>query len=82
MVVAFVLAFETKGLLLGEGADPEMLADIRQRVESDPATEHAAEILTMYMGPHDLQVNLGGSLKNPIGAEQMHKAIHRIEKNI
>ena len=36
----------------------------------------------MYMGPHDLLENLGVSFKNPISAEQMHEAIHRIEKNI
>ena len=82
MSVAFILAFQTKGLLLGEGADASMLADIRRRVESDPAVNHAAEILTMYMGPHDLLVNLGVSFKKGITAEQMHEAIHRIEGNI
>jgi divalent metal cation (Fe/Co/Zn/Cd) transporter len=82
MGVAFFLAFETKGLLLGEGVDAAMLADIRRRVESDPAVRRAAEILTMYMGPHELLVNLGVSFKTGITAEQMHQAIHRIEGNI
>jgi cation diffusion facilitator family transporter len=82
MCVAFLLAFQTKGLLLGEGADPAMLADIRRRVESDPSVERAAEILTMYMGPHDLLVNLGVCFKPGITAEQVHQAIHRIESNI
>lgn len=82
MSVAFLLAFETKGLLLGEGADPETLADIRRRVESDPAVDSAAEILTMYMGPNDLLVNLGVNFKPGISAENVHEAIHRIEKNI
>jgi cation diffusion facilitator family transporter len=82
MVVAFVLAFETKGLLLGEGTDPAMLADIRRRVESDPSVDSAAEILTMYMGPNELLVNLGVNFKKGITVEQTHDAIHRIEKNI
>jgi cation diffusion facilitator family transporter len=82
MSVAFVLAFETKGLLLGEGADAETLADIRHRVESDPAVDSAVEILTMYMGPQDLLVNLGVKFKSGISAEKMHEAIHRIEQNI
>ena len=34
--VAVFLAYETKGLLVGEGADPEMLGDIRRLAESDP----------------------------------------------
>ena len=82
MSVAFLLAFETKGLLLGEGADPALLADIRRRVESDPAVERVAEILTMYMGPYELLVNLGVSFKTGITAEQMHEAIHRIEDDV
>jgi cation diffusion facilitator family transporter len=82
MAVAFILAFETKGLLLGEGVDAATLADIRRRVEAEPAVERAAEILTMYMGPRDLLVNLGVCFKKGISAEQMHEAIHRIERNI
>ncbi len=82
MGVAFILAFETKSLLLGEGVDPAMLTDIRRRVESDPAVERAAEILTMYMGPHELLVNLDVGFKPGTTAEQMYEAIHRIEINI
>jgi cation diffusion facilitator family transporter len=80
--VAFFLASETKGLLLGEGADSPMLEDIRRRVESEPAVERATEILTMYMGPYEVLVNLGVNFRPGITAEQMHEAIHRIERDI
>ena len=63
MSVAGILASRTKGLLLGEGVNPDELADIRRRVESDPAVERAGDILTMYMGPHDLLVNMGVLLR-------------------
>jgi cation diffusion facilitator family transporter len=82
MSIAFILAFQTKGLLIGESADPVMLADIRRRVESDPAVERAEEILTMYMGPYELLVNLGVRFKPGTTSEQMHEAIHRIEHDI
>lgn len=82
MGVAFILAFQTKGLLLGEGADASMLADIRKRVESDPAVERSAEILTMYIGPDALLVNLAIMFKTTVTPEQMHQAIHRIEDDI
>jgi cation diffusion facilitator family transporter len=82
MSVAFLLAFEVKGLLLGEGADEPTLADIRHHVEAEPAVSHVAEILTMYMGPHDLLVNIGVSFKPGTGYEEMHAAIHRLEKSI
>jgi cation diffusion facilitator family transporter len=82
MGVAFILAFETRSLLLGEGVDAATLADMRKRIESDPQVESVAEILTMYMGPHDLLLNLGVCFKQGSTAEQVHESIHRIEKNI
>ncbi|AKG54095.1 cation transport protein [Dehalogenimonas sp. WBC-2] len=82
MFVAFLLAFETKGLLLGEGVSPEMLKDIRSRIEADPSVEQAAEILTMYLGPRELLINIGVRFKKDTSLTEVHDAIHRIEKNI
>ncbi|MEN6342984.1 MAG: cation diffusion facilitator family transporter [Methanospirillum sp.] len=82
MSVAWVLSSRTKGLLLGEGVTPEELADIRRRVESDPAIERAGDILTMYMGPDDLLVNMGVCFVPGTTAEQMHVAIRRIETSV
>ena len=72
MSVAWILASRTSGLLLGEGVNPGELADIRRRVESDPAVDRAGDILTMYMGPHDLLVNMGVCFVPGTTAEQMH----------
>jgi cation diffusion facilitator family transporter len=82
MSVAWILASRTSGLLLGEGVNPDQLADIRRRVESDPAVERAGDILTMYMGPHDLLVNMGVGFIPGTTAEQMHEAIRRIEADL
>lgn len=82
MSVAGVLASRSQGLLLGEGVNPEELADIRRRVDSDPAVERACDILTMYMGPHDLLVNMGVCFVAGTPAEQVHEAIHRIEADL
>jgi len=82
MSVAGILASRTMGLLLGEGVTPDELKDIRRRVESDPTVERAGDILTMYMGPHDLLVNMGVSFTEGTTAEQMHEAIRRIEADL
>lgn len=39
MSVAGILVPRTRGLLLGEGVNPDELADIRRRVEWDPSVE-------------------------------------------
>jgi len=82
MSVAWILASRTSGLLVGEGVNPDELADIRRRVESDPAVERAGDILTMYMGPHDLLVNMGVCFVAGTTAEEMHEAIRRIEADL
>lgn len=82
MSVAGILASRTMGLLLGEGVTPDELKDIWTRVEADPAVERAGMILTMYMGPHDLLVNMGVCFVKGTTAEQMHEAIRRIETDL
>ncbi|MDO8881096.1 MAG: cation diffusion facilitator family transporter [Coriobacteriia bacterium] len=82
MSVAFVLAAETKGLLLGEGMSEKDLAELRAIVEADADVARAGDILTMYMGPHDLLVNLGVTFKPGLRAEAMHESIRRIETAI
>jgi cation diffusion facilitator family transporter len=82
MSVAWFLASRTKGLLMGEGVSPEELADIRQRVESDQAVEKAGDILTMYMGPQDLIVNMGVCFVAGTTDHEMHDSIHRIEASL
>ncbi len=82
MGVAWLLAVETQGLLLGEGADGATVARMRQIVEGDEAVERAGDILTMYMGSHDLLVNVGVEFKRGIHAETIHASIHRIEAGL
>ncbi|HOT93639.1 MAG TPA: cation diffusion facilitator family transporter [Methanoregulaceae archaeon] len=82
MGVAGILSSRAGGLLLGEGVNPDELAEIRRRVEADPAVDRAGDILTMYMGPHDLLVNMGVCFVPGTTAEGMHVAIRRIEADL
>lgn len=82
MTVAWFLVSRTMDLLLGEGVGPAMMADIRRRVESDPSVQRAGEILTMYMGPNDLLINMGVCFEPGTTAEQMHESIRRIESDL
>jgi cation diffusion facilitator family transporter len=82
MSVAWYLASRTKGLLMGEGVNPDELMDIRRRVESDPSIERAGDILTMYVGPHNLLINMGVCFVDGITDGQMHDSIRRIEGDL
>ena len=45
------LAFETKGLLIGESANTEVIQGIRKIAQSYDNIQHVNEILTLHMGP-------------------------------
>src|SRR5215211_3967713 len=56
-VVAFVLARSSRGLLLGEAANPKVLAAIKQAIESHPNVEYVVELLTMHLAPKQILIN-------------------------
>lgn len=56
--VAVLLAWETKGLLIGEAAGPDVQQRIRTLVQSHAGIERLNELITMHMGPENILVNL------------------------
>lgn len=80
--VALWLAAESKGLLLGEAADPEMVARIRDLVERDEAVLAAGAILTMHLGPREVLLTLEVEFVPGLHADAIHGAIHRIEDRV
>jgi len=48
---AFLLAFETKGLLIGESANQEVVQEIRHLASTCKEIKRVNEVLTMHMGP-------------------------------
>lgn len=79
MGVAWLLARESKGLLIGEGVEPDKLAAMNAIVGADAAVERVGDIRTMYLGPHDLLVNLDVRFVEGTGTAEMHRSIERIE---
>ena len=79
MSVAWVLARETKGLLIGEGVEPAVLERMRAVVTADPGVAHCGSIRTMYLGPNDVLVNLDVAFKKDLDYGEVAAAIQRIE---
>ncbi len=57
------LAYETKSLLIGEGASPEIVNRIKEITHTHEDIEHINEALTLHMGPEFLIVNLSITFK-------------------
>jgi cation diffusion facilitator family transporter len=81
-VVAVLLAYESKGLLIGEGADPQTLERIRTIAEADPGVERVRRPLTMYFGPRTVLLTLDVQFHKKLSETELVAAVDRLETAI
>jgi len=80
--VASFLVWESKKLLLGEAADPEMRDGIRRIAREDGTVEDVVRMMTLHMGPNSLVLNMDLQFDEALDAEEVAAAINRVEKKI
>ena len=80
-VVAVVLAYESRGLLIGERAEPELVDEIRRLVEADPGVAGVEEVRTMHVGPRTVLVTLRAVFHGPAAAD-VDAAIGRVRVSL
>src|SRR3546814_2933408 len=61
VIVAIILARETKGLLIGERASPQLIRAIRDIAESEPDICKVSEVRTAHMAPDQVLAVLSRS---------------------
>lgn len=80
--VSIVLAYESKGLLLGESADRRIVKGIYQLINTDQDVQEAREPLTMHFGPDDVLLNLDVQFRAELSGSELVAAIDRLEQKI
>jgi len=81
-ITATWLAVETKGLLIGESADPEIVNGIKSLADEFDEVEYINEVLTMHMGPHYILVNISIDFDNNIKAGKVEEIISEMDSRI
>ncbi|MGI9372346.1 MAG: cation diffusion facilitator family transporter [Hyphomicrobiales bacterium] len=81
-LTAIFLAYETKALLIGEGASPEVEEGIREIVAQEETIRNLNELRTMHMGPEDVLMALSIDFYDHYKAGTVESTIYRIEKTI
>ncbi|CAB5082907.1 Cation transport protein [Olavius algarvensis associated proteobacterium Delta 3] len=81
-LTAIWLAYETKGLLIGESARRDVRETIYRIAQQVEAVEHVNEVLTMHMGPEFILVNLSVDLKDNLQTGEVERAIATIDRTI
>ncbi|MGC1213157.1 MAG: cation diffusion facilitator family transporter [Micromonospora sp.] len=82
VIIAIVLAVETKSLLLGEGAEQHDLAKIEQAVTGGPEVERIIHMKTLYLGPEELMVAAKIAVSPCDTAEELARGINAVEARI
>jgi len=79
---AIWLAIETKGLLIGEGANKEVINSIRKIANSFAEVDQVNELLTMHMGPEFILVNISICFKRGQLTRELEDVIQLLDSAI
>lgn len=79
---AIWLAYETKGLLIGESATTQVVAGIRAIAADGDKVEHVNEVLTMHMGPDYILANISVDFDDTISADEVEQNIAHMDRRI
>ena len=80
--VATLLVYETRGLLIGEAVDRQMMASVREIAEAEPCVEKARRLLTSYFGPASVLLNMDLQFREDLPSGEVEAAVDRIERAI
>ena len=80
--VAAFLARESKQLLIGESADPEVNEALCALARQEPGVRHANGILTVHLGPRQIVAALSLDFEESLGAREVQETVARLETRI
>jgi cation diffusion facilitator family transporter len=77
-----LLARESKGLLIGERADPRIAAAIEQLAAAEPGLVGANGILTIHLAPDQIVVALSLEFDDALRTPDIEAAVARLEQRV
>lgn len=81
-VTAALLAYECKGLLIGEGAGRQVVRGVRRIAGEQDGVARINEALTMHLGPRDVLLNLSLDFEDRLSSAEVEKTISALERAI
>ncbi len=80
--IAYALGRDTKDLLIGEAADPELRLDIQHTVAQHPEVDAVLELLTMQLSPDDVLVAMRVDFAGDVASERIEQVSTEIEREL
>ena len=80
--VAMLLAYECKGLLIGEAASETLLRGARRLIEAEPQVRGINELRSMHLGPRDVLLAVSVDFDDRVAAGEVEETLFRIERRL
>jgi len=80
--VAVLLARESKELLIGERASPELSSAIRDKASEDPCVRRVVDITTSQMGPDQAIATIAVEIDEDLRVSEVQQLIGTIEQSL
>jgi cation diffusion facilitator family transporter len=80
--IAIMLIVEAKGLLIGEAADPALIAAIRSCAEGHAGVVSVAEVLTAHQAPEMVVCVISADFEDTITARDVEQTVRDIETEV
>ena len=77
---AALLAYESKGLLIGEAADPELVRNLHDLACSMPGVVGVGDVLTVHSSPDQITVMMNVDFNDEIRAGDVEHVVCRVEE--
>jgi len=81
-IVALFLAYETRLLLLGEGAEQPMVVAICRIIKEDKDVLGVARPTTMYFGPYHVLLNIAIHFKEDVSSNDLVRIVDHLESKV
>lgn len=80
--LALLLIYEAKGLLIGEAADPELVANIRSCAEAHKEIVTVHDVMTVHSSPTMVTVIISADFDDAISARDLERTVRDIEVQV
>jgi cation diffusion facilitator family transporter len=81
-ITAFILAYESKALLIGEAADPELVAALKALVAARRGVTSVGDVLTVHSSPDQITAMLSVDFDDAISAREVEQMVGEIEAEV
>ena len=78
-VTAFLLAYESKGLLIGEAADPELVKGLHDLACGKDGVVGVGHVLTVHSSPDQITAMVNVDFENSISAGDVERIVREVE---